>query len=103
MFVSLVYTATVALFSLRSLVSAVPLVARAGQGAWNPPITTPREGDVWTVGSPQNVTWDTSQIPPSAVNKTGILLLGYYGESDGENLDIGESDHPILRSFRALL
>jgi len=103
MFVPLVYTATVALFSLRSLVSAVPLVARAGQGAWNPPITTPREGDVWTAGSPQNVTWDTSNIPPSAVNKTGMLLLGYYGESDGENLDIGGSDHPILCSFKALV
>jgi len=102
MFVPLVYAATVTLLSLRSLVSAVPLVARAGQGAWNPPITTPRAGDVWTAGSSQNVTWDTSKIPPSAENNTGILLLGYYDESEGENLDIGESDYPILRSFKAL-
>ena len=99
MFIPLVYTVTVALLSFRSFVFAAPLVARAGQGTWNPPITAPRAGDVWTVGSTQKVTWDTSKIPPSAENNTGILLLGYYDESESENLDMGKPVHPILCSF----
>ena len=93
MFVSLVYAATVALLSLRSFASAFPFVARAGQGTVNPPITAPQAGDVWTVGSTQLVTWDTDEIPPSAADSTGTLLLGYFdGHSRGENLDIGQLD-----------
>jgi hypothetical protein len=61
---------------------------------------TPQAGDVWTVGAPQNVTWDTSKIPPSAEDGTGTLLLGYYDDSGGENLDIGEPDHPTSRHSR---
>ena len=98
---TLVYTATVALLSLRSFVSAAPLVPRARQGAWNLPITAPQAGDVWAVGSSQNLTWDTSKIPHSAEDNTGILLLGYYDESEGENLDIGKPEYLTLRSFKA--
>ena len=93
MFISPVYVATVALLSLHSFVSASPLVARAGQGAVNPHITAPKAGDVWTVGSTQLVTWDTNEIPPSAANNTGTLILGYFdGHSSGENLDMGQSN-----------
>lgn len=95
MFVSLVYATTVALLSLHSFVSASPLVARSGHGIWNPPITAPKAGDVWIVGSPQTVTWDTNKIPPHAANKTGTLLLGYYdGHTNSENLDTRKPDHP---------
>jgi len=93
MFVSRVYVATVALLSLRSFASASPLVTRAVQGAWNPPVTAPKAGDVWTVRSTQLVTWNTDEISPSAANNTGSLLLGYFdGYKEGENLDIGQSN-----------
>lgn len=102
MFLSLVPVVTVALLSLRSFVSASPLVARSRHGAYNPPITSPREGDDWEVGSIQTVTWDASHIPPSAENDTGTLLLGYLNEySDNENLDTSKSDQPISFSFDA--
>ena len=91
MFVSRVYVATVALLSFHSFVSASPLVTRAAQGAWNPPLTAPKAGDVWTVRSTQLVSWSTEDIPPSASNNTGTLLLGYFeGYKEGENLDIGQ-------------
>lgn len=86
---SLAYVATVALFSLHSFAIASPLVARAGQVVWSPPITAPEAGDVWTVGSTQLVSWDTNEVPPSAANNTGTLLLGYWDDS-GENLDVGQ-------------
>jgi hypothetical protein len=87
MFLSLVYAATPALLFLHSFVYASPVV---GQGVWNPPITTPREGDVWTIGSTQLVTWSTDTIPPSAANNIGTLLLGYFdGDDRDENLDNG--------------
>ena len=92
-----VYVATVALLSLCSFASASPLVVRAGQGVWNPPITAPQAGDVWTVGSTQLVTWDTDQIPPSAADDTDTLLLGYFDDhGEGENLDIGQPNCSIL-------
>ncbi|KAF9644283.1 hypothetical protein BDM02DRAFT_3077858, partial [Thelephora ganbajun] len=68
---------------------ASPLVTRAGHGTWNPQITAPQAGDIWTVGSTQFVTWNTDRIPPSAVNKTGALFLGFLdGYATSENLDI---------------
>jgi len=104
MFLPLVCAATVALLSLHSFVSASPLVARAAQGAWNPPITAPQAGDVWTVGSTQLVTWDTSQIPPHAASNTGTLLLGYFdGHTRNENLDVGQSDDNTPCSPRAFV
>jgi len=92
MFVSLVYTATAALLSLRSFVCASPLImGREGHGVWNPHITAPSEGDVWTVGSTQLVTWDTGDIPHYAKDNTGTLLLGYFDGSTHEHLDTRES------------
>jgi len=94
MFVSRVYVATVALLSLHSFVSGSPLVTRAVQGAWSPPVTAPKAGDVWTVRSTQLVSWNTDEIPPSAANNTGTLLLGYFDvNNEGENLDIGMLEH----------
>jgi hypothetical protein len=96
MFALFVYLAPVALLSLHSFVHSSPLVAREGQGAWNPPITAPSAGDVWPVGSTQLVTWDTHHIPPSAMNNTGTLLLGYFdGDTHGENLNTRELDRAL--------
>jgi len=93
MFVTLVYVASVALSSLHSFVSASPLVARAAQGSWIPPVTAPKEGDVWMVGSTRLVTWDTNGIPSSAANSTGTLLLGYFdGYTASENLNTGQPE-----------
>ena len=97
MFVPLVYAATVTLLSLRSFASASPLiVGREGQGVWNPHITAPSEGDVWTVGSTQLVTWDTDDIPHYAKDNIGTLLLGYFDGSTQEHLDTRESGAVFL-------
>ncbi|KAF7365031.1 hypothetical protein MVEN_00374200 [Mycena venus] len=40
-----------------------------------PRITSPTESDCWAPGSIQNVTWDTSRIPPAFVNNTGMIML----------------------------
>ena len=77
MFVSPVYVATVTRLPLHPFVSASPLIAGAGQGILNPPITAPQAGDVWTVGPIQFITPDTDGIPPSAAGDTGTLL-GYF-------------------------
>ena len=93
MFTPFVYAASVALLFHRSFVLATPLVARGHQVVWNPPITAPEAGDVWTVGSTQLVTWDTDEIPPSAIDNTGTLLLGYFDpDGEGENLDTCQLD-----------
>ena len=76
MFVSPVHVATITILSPHPFVSASPLIARAGQGILNPPITAPQAGDVWTVGSIQFITPDTDGILPSAAGDTGTLL-GY--------------------------
>ncbi|KAI9062012.1 hypothetical protein FKP32DRAFT_1574838 [Trametes sanguinea] len=58
-----------------------------------PHITSPKAGDVWPIGSTQSVTWDTSKIPPLAVNQTVSLYLGYINDPSGnEHLDF---DHPL--------
>ncbi|TFY51917.1 hypothetical protein EVG20_g10782, partial [Dentipellis fragilis] len=62
-----------------------------------PHITSPTAGQVWKVGSSQNVTWDTSAIPATRQNSTGTLLLGYQdGLEGGEHLDIA---HPLANYF----
>ena len=102
MFATFVYATSVALLSLRSFVYASPLVARGSLGVWNPPITAPSAGDVWTVGSTQLVTWDTGEIPHSSMDNTGTLLLGYFdGDTHGENLDTCQLDgvSSFIRAF----
>ena len=64
-------------FTPPSLRIRFSLIARAGQGILDPPITAPQAGDVWTVGSIQFITPGTDGIPPSAAGDTGTLL-GYF-------------------------
>ena len=54
-----------------------------------PPITQPQPGDIWPVGSTQQVCWDTSYLPPDAQDATGTIYLGFL-ENDSENLNTGE-------------
>ncbi|KAJ6492521.1 hypothetical protein C8R47DRAFT_1044578 [Mycena vitilis] len=44
-----------------------------------PPVLTPTAGEVWTVGSQQNVTWDVSDPPVSITNKVGMIMLRKAG------------------------
>jgi len=92
---------------LTTLLSALALAAsttaepirvakRSDLIVFSPPITSPRAGDRWQVGSLQTVTWDTSNIPPSGKNNGGTILLGFNDGSGSENLD---SDHPLASGF----
>jgi len=63
----------------------------------SPSITSPSLGDTWPVGSAQNVTWDTTEIPQIAKNYTGTLMLGYYdSDSQSEHLNY---THPLAHGF----
>ncbi|KAL1739273.1 hypothetical protein HDZ31DRAFT_69112 [Schizophyllum fasciatum] len=66
---------------LSSLVAAsLALVAQAGpverapQDVWSPHIFTPNAGTVWHIGQTVNVTWDTSNPPPT-VSSAGKVVL----------------------------
>ncbi|KAI9063628.1 hypothetical protein FKP32DRAFT_1676327 [Trametes sanguinea] len=54
-----------------------------------PPITAPRSGDVWDVGSRQTIRWDTAGQPvynALGMSLTGIIWLGYLtNSSDGSS------------------
>ncbi|KAL5519926.1 hypothetical protein ACEPAG_1586 [Sanghuangporus baumii] len=62
---------------------------------YNPMITYPTAGVVWTVGERKTITWKTDEIPDELKNSTGTILLG-YNEEDSENLDIA---HPLATGF----
>ncbi|KAJ7643988.1 hypothetical protein FB45DRAFT_1020792 [Roridomyces roridus] len=69
-----------------------------------PHITSPKAADVWTVGSIQNVTWETDNIPPGTRNFEGTLVLGFltnYTDGRGhvavsENLN---NSSPLAQNF----
>ena len=42
------------MFSLLAMTLAIPVTIR---DVFVPPVTSPTTGDIWTVGSQQNVTW----------------------------------------------
>ena len=43
-------------FTMQPVLGAA-LASRAAQDVFDPPVTYPTEGTVWTVGQKQNVTW----------------------------------------------
>ncbi|KAF8633258.1 hypothetical protein AX17_004434 [Amanita inopinata Kibby_2008] len=59
-------------FSLFTLVSSLPLVAR---DVYVPPILTPTKGDQWVIGERRNVTWDVSDPPMHITNPIGQIYL----------------------------
>ncbi|KAH9841483.1 uncharacterized protein C8Q71DRAFT_331765 [Rhodofomes roseus] len=63
---------------------------------WSADIQSPNVFSVWPVGSTQTIKWDPSQVPQTAANHTGIVLLGYY-EDDSENLD---TQTPLVAGFQ---
>ncbi|KAH6916809.1 hypothetical protein BKA70DRAFT_312961 [Coprinopsis sp. MPI-PUGE-AT-0042] len=62
-----------------------------------PPIIKPDATSVWPIGTVQEVTWDTSKLPPDnqITNPRGRILLG-RDTGDSLNLDI---DHPLAEGF----
>ncbi|CAL1712674.1 unnamed protein product [Somion occarium] len=79
---------------LSTLVSALPVNMQV-RDVFVPPITLPKEGTVWKVGTKQNVTWDTSDAPTQITNPIGRIIL-----SKGGLLDL---DNPLADGFDILL
>ncbi|EJF63341.1 hypothetical protein BD309DRAFT_835894, partial [Dichomitus squalens] len=77
--------------SLLAFAYALPLAVR---DVFVPPVTSPDVGTVWTIGSQQNVTWDTSTAPQNITNKVGQVIL-----AKGGKLDI---NHPLASNFSIL-
>ena len=66
---------------------------------YDPPITAPAAGDVWTAGTNQTVKWDASRIGADGQNTTARLLLGHRDAgTENEYLDI--SKFALLRISR---
>ncbi|KAI0822533.1 hypothetical protein BC628DRAFT_1388967 [Trametes gibbosa] len=63
------------------LVAAAAAVSAAPSDVVRPPITSPKAGDVWTAGSTQLITWDTSSIA-NPTGETGLILLGTLKNGD---------------------
>ncbi|CDO69151.1 hypothetical protein BN946_scf185042.g53 [Trametes cinnabarina] len=81
---------------LTTLVAAASAVSAAPTDVISPEITSPKAGDVWHIGTTQNVTWDTSAIP-AGTNQSGLILLGHIvGDSEDEHLD---TKHPLAVNF----
>jgi len=84
-----------------STTTATPVDARAALIVVTPPVTSPKAGDIWTIGTGQLVEWDTSDIPDEAKDYTGTIVLGFDdGFSSSENLDYRKLPAPVaLLSF----
>lgn len=74
-----------------STTAAAPAVHPNVFEVYDPAITSPKQGDVWTAGAQQTVTWDASQIGADGKNTTAMLLLGHQMPGDlSEYLDLSE-------------
>jgi len=73
------------------MVHAMP--TKVVRGDTFPAIIYPSAGVVWTVGTTQKVTWDTSVVPPEDSATTAEIILGWL-DSTGENLQI---DNPLAQ------
>ncbi|KAF8910320.1 hypothetical protein CPB85DRAFT_1435252 [Mucidula mucida] len=62
-----------------SALSAIALVRSAALDVYAPPVTSPTNGTVWTIGEEVLVTWDTSDPPAQITNKYGEVHLRLNG------------------------
>ncbi|KAF7985570.1 hypothetical protein HWV62_3843 [Athelia sp. TMB] len=89
-------TAVLALFAAAATsVTAAPL-SPISDMVFNPTITSPKAGDVWTPGQTVTVTWETDNIPTVAQSYTGTLDLGH---PDANSMNI-ETDRPLASGFK---
>ncbi|KAF8073413.1 hypothetical protein FPV67DRAFT_744617 [Lyophyllum atratum] len=71
--------------------------ARVRRDVYNPAITYPTQGEVWTPGSQVTVTWDVSSIPAGRRNTKSMVVLGWMDSGDtNEHLDL---NHPLAHDF----
>ena len=90
--------ATKVFFALAAIATTV---SAAALDVISPPITSPAAGTVWTIGSAQTVTWDTSAIPPSSAGQTAEVVLGFLLDgSIDEHLDLGMFQIMILHHWQ---
>jgi len=96
------FTALLTALAIVSSASAFPVAVapdtsrRSEDIVYSPPITSPKQGAVWKVGSKQVVTWNASSIPQGAQGNTGTIMLGYNDNTGSENLDY---EHPLADGF----
>jgi len=84
---SMIFFTIYALFALFGSTYAIPVTSR---DVFDPPVTNPNADTVWTVGSTQTVTWDTSSLPAaSQLISPGMIVLGFLA-NDSENLMLGQ-------------
>ncbi|KAI0754868.1 hypothetical protein C8Q80DRAFT_1093582 [Daedaleopsis nitida] len=87
---------------LFALAAVATTVSAAALDVTAPPITSPKAGDHWIVGSVQTVTWE---VPTASVGQNGIIFLGYVEDGSlNEHLDVGECHshtlyHPLAQGF----
>ncbi|PIL28293.1 hypothetical protein GSI_09581 [Ganoderma sinense ZZ0214-1] len=62
-----------------ALGASVTLASRSTSAIFNPPVTYPTAGTVWTVGQNLNVTWDLSNAPQNVTDTEGLILLRKSG------------------------
>ncbi|KAF7767909.1 hypothetical protein Agabi119p4_7152 [Agaricus bisporus var. burnettii] len=79
-------------------ISASPLsnIRRESNIVFSPHITHPDSTAIWPMGSTQNVTWETANLPNQKHKNTGLVLLGYL-ENGSEHLDLR---NPLATGFR---
>ncbi|CAK5268006.1 unnamed protein product [Mycena citricolor] len=61
--------------AMLSVSSAAAVVPPHVLDVFEPPITSPTTGDVWTVGWKTNITWDVSHAPKQITNNQGRIML----------------------------
>ena len=86
------FTALLSVLALAVSTTATPVhvAERSELIVVSPSITQPSGGETYYIGSTQTCSWETDDIPPIAVNRTGTLLIGYYEPGDSsEHLDYG--------------
>jgi len=78
-FIIRVSTAVFILLSIRALAAPAYGDMPVERFVYDPPLTTPKKGAVWTVGSTQIVKWDLCDHPKHIANYTGQLVLAKSG------------------------
>ncbi|KAF8469389.1 hypothetical protein DFH94DRAFT_221890 [Russula ochroleuca] len=94
------FTALLSALALISSTTALPApavpVRRSEDIVVSPSIFEPAAGASWQISTTQYVKWQTSNIPQSARNYTGSIVLGFDDGTGSENLDY---ENPLAHGF----
>jgi len=99
-------TLCLALFSMMSLVSALPIALQLeNRDVYAPPVTYPHSGVVWKSGDKHSVKWDTSNPPKQITNTVGQIFLrkgdSTMSEPLADNFSILDGEHEITVPYVA--